>query len=125
MILLMNKAKVYRNIICLEARSRDGGKWWYQGGNLAYTPIHAKEIIQVSFGRIKDTGREVLTTAIDLGGEPQLVAINFVRSDMAALVAYGHLPKDYPVKPVKYTPYPENQTLYKESDSRSKPHFYA
>ncbi len=119
----MNKAKVYRNIICLEAQSRDGGKWWYQGGSLAYTPIHAKELIQVSFGRIKDTGRQVLTTAIDLGGRPQLVAINFARSDMAALVAYGHLPKDYPVEPVTYSPYPENQNLYKE-DKNSKPSNY-
>ncbi len=119
----MNKAKVYKNIICLEVASKDGPKWWYQGGNLAYTPIHVKELIQVSSGRIKKTGREVLTTAIDIGGQPQLVAINFARSDVAALVAYGHLPKDYPLTAIAYEPYPKNQSLYKE-DGSSKPSYY-
>lgn len=108
----MNKVSIYPDIICLEVSSTTGAKWWYQGGNLAYTPIHVKELKQVSFGRIRQTGRQVLTTAIDMGGQPQLVAINIPRSDLAALIKYGHLPKDYPVEPVTYSPYPEGQNLY-------------
>ncbi|MFT7432431.1 MAG: hypothetical protein ACI9TY_000043 [Alphaproteobacteria bacterium] len=105
----MTKAKVYKGVACLEVASADGGKWWYQGAKLAYTPILIKEIRALRTGRLEGTGREVLTTALIFGGKEHLVVINLPRTDIVELKARGLWPRDLHAvhETTEYTTWPE------------------
>tara|TARA_R110000868_G_scaffold218576_2_gene469125 strand:+ start:58173 stop:58526 length:354 start_codon:yes stop_codon:yes gene_type:complete len=105
----MTKSKVYKGVACLEIPSPDGGKWWYQVGKLAYTPVLIKEIRAIRTGRLEGTGREVLATALMVGGKEHLVVINLPRTDIVELKARGLWPKDMeaPHHETNYAPWPE------------------
>lgn len=105
----MTKSKVYKGVACLEIASPDGGKWWYQVGKLVYTPILIKEIKALRTGRLEGTGREVLTTAMQVGGKEHIVVINLPRTDIVELKARGMWPHDLeaPHEITSYTKLPE------------------
>jgi hypothetical protein len=89
--------KIYKDIICLEVKSANGPKWWYQGYNMSYSPFPVKALKQVAQGVLKQGNRKVLTTAIDIGGTAHIVAINTQRSDVWALIKYKLVPSDTPL----------------------------
>lgn len=105
----MTKAKVYKGVACLEMSSKDGGKWWYQGGSLAYTPILIREIQVVRTGTLKSGGREVIAVPLQMGGNEHLVVLNLPRTDIVELKARGLWPEgfDTPHETTDYTPWPE------------------
>lgn len=79
------KFKIYKNILCLETPSDDGGKWWYQSGTLAYTALPVYEVQHYRIGQLQGSSRYVLAVAYN--GE--WVAVNLPRSDVPALKAAG------------------------------------
>ena len=104
----MTKAKVYKGVACLEITSPDGGKWWYQGGTLAYTPVLIREIKALRTGKLENSGREVLATALSFSGKEHLVVINLPRTDIVDLKARGLWPKGMkaPHEKTDYTRWP-------------------
>jgi hypothetical protein len=103
------QTKIYKDIICLEVVSANGPKWWYQGYNMSYSPFPVKMLRQVAKGRLKQGGRVVYTTAIDVAGTPRVVAINMQRSDVWALIKRGLVTADTPLPRTepKYSDHPE------------------
>ncbi|MEC8067156.1 MAG: hypothetical protein VXY83_05665 [Pseudomonadota bacterium] len=106
---MTTKAKVYKGVACLEMPSRDGGKWWYQGGSLAYTPILIREIRVLKTGTLKGQGREVMVVPLKVGNQEHLVVLNLPRTDIVELKARGLWPEDFvaPHLTTNYTPWPE------------------
>lgn len=105
----MTQAKVYKGVACLEIASRDGGKWWYQGGSLAYTPVLIKEIKAMRTGYIKGKHKEVLVVPLQMGNSEHLVVVNLPRTDIVELKAHGLWPRDLhaPHETTNYEPWPE------------------
>lgn len=105
----MTKAKVYKGVACLEMASKDGGKWWYQGGSLAYTPVLIREIRAIRTGILKGQAREVMVTPLLISGQEHLVVINLPRTDIVELKARGLWPDDFhaPHEKTDYTPWPD------------------
>lgn len=102
------KVKIYQGVVCLEIASAGGGRWWYQGGGLAYTPFLASQVRHIQVGVVAGSGRQVVAVKIKKGRVSQLVAVNLVRSDVPALVALGVWPSGVAVPfaaPV-YSPWP-------------------
>jgi hypothetical protein len=112
----MTKAKVYKGVACLEMRSPDGGKWWYQGGSLAYTAVLIREIRAIRTGTLKGQGREILATPLMMNGKEHLVVLNLPRTDIVELKARGLWPEGFhaPHEITDYTDWPE----YTEGDSQ-------
>lgn len=110
------KAKVYKNIACLEICSSYGPKWWYQGGSLAYTPVLIDEIHAVRCGILKGNRKEVLVVGVTLHGKEHLVALNLPRTDIVGLKARGLFPEHLhaPHTTTHYTPWPQ--------ETKSSPH---
>lgn len=104
----MTVSKVYKGVACLEMMSQDGGKWWYQGGSLAYTPVLIKQLNVIQVAVIKGTGREVLAAPLKMGNSEHLVVLNLPRTDIVELKARGLWPKDFkaPHQTTDYTPWP-------------------
>jgi len=104
----VNKVKIYKGVVCLEIPSAYGGKWWYQGGTLAYTPVLAEEVYAMRHGTLRDSRRDVLVVAIKIGGEEKLVAINLPRTDIDALKRRGLWPNamEKPYKSIHYSEWP-------------------
>lgn len=100
---------IYKNVICLEVYSKNGAKWWYQGGSLAYTPILISDIKQIAIGKIKGTNRTVYTTAIDFNGVAKMVAINMQRSDVWTMINKKLIPATttLPRSQANYSQHPE------------------
>jgi len=86
------QTKIYKDVVCLEVASSNGPKWWYQGYSMSYSPFPIKALKQVAQGTIKQGNRKVMTTAIDIGGTPHVVAINMQRSDVWAMIRRGLVP---------------------------------
>ena len=105
-----NKVKIYEGVVCLEVYSPDGGKWWYAGGSLAFTPVLAPEIYHVRYGQIEGTRREVLAVAMKIDGKENLIAVNIPRSDIAALKKRRLWPEglEEPYTKINYSPWPEH-----------------
>lgn len=105
----MTKAKVYKGVACLEIPSKDGGKWWYQGGTLSYTPVLIREIRAIRTGHIKGSNKEVLVVPLQMGHAEHLVVVNLPRTDIVELKARGIWPKDMhaPHEKTDYEPWPE------------------
>lgn len=105
----MTNAKVYKGVACLEMRSPDGGKWWYQGASLAYTPVLIREIRAIRTGVLKGKGREVMATPLMMNGKEHLVVLNLPRTDIVELKARGLWPEDFnaPHEKDDYTSWPE------------------
>lgn len=104
------KTKIYRDIICIEAPSRTGGKWWYQVGELAYSPMHVNSVRGVKYGTLTTNRKPIAVVHAVIDGRLQMVAINTMRTDVPALVRRGMWPQELPVpfeNPV-YTAHPEN-----------------
>lgn len=106
---MTTKAKVYKGVACLEMFSPDGGKWWYAGGSLAYTPVLISEITALQYGVVQGSGREVLAAPLKMNGREHLVALNLPRTDIITLKARGLWPKSLkaPHETTDYTPWPE------------------
>lgn len=100
--------KVYKDIICLEIHTPHGGKWWWQSGNLAYTPCHISLVREVQSTATTHKGK-VLAVPVRINGRTVLVAVNVPRSDMAALEHYGRIEKGSVryTPPASYTPWPD------------------
>jgi len=100
--------KVYKDIICLEVPTPHGPKWWWQSGNLAYTPCHISLIQEVKQATVSNKGN-MLTVPVRIDGRTVLVAINVARSDIAALENYNRIPRGSVryTPPQQYTPWPE------------------
>ena len=104
----MSKMKIYKGVACLEATSPHGGRWWYQPGKLAYTPIRIDDIRRVVAGRVGL--KRVLAVPVEWGGQRTMVAINLPRTDVWTLRERGLLPASYKLpdaRPV-YTPWPQD-----------------
>src|SRR5690606_14999398 len=59
--------KVYKDIICLEVPTPHGPKWWWQSGNLAYTPCHISLIQEVKQATVSNKGN-MLTVPVRIDG---------------------------------------------------------
>lgn len=103
------KVKVYKDIICLETYTPEGVGWWYAGGNLAFTPVHIRDIPQVKYVTLQGTRRPVLVVVLPKQG---MVAINLPRSDTNALQACGlwHPSIQPPYANITYSPTPDKRT---------------
>lgn len=106
------KLKVYPNIVCLEMYSPEGSGWWYSGGNLAFTPIHVKDIRKVRYVILEGTRKPLLVVILNIHGQERMSAINLVRSDTNALKERGlwHPNVKAPYSEIVYTPVPERKT---------------
>jgi hypothetical protein len=104
------KFRIYKGVVCLEAPSTEGRKWWDQGYGLGYTPYPIDRIYRMRHGFAREGGREIL--AVDVEG--QWVALNPPRSDVPTLVECNLWPQTMP-RPFEevqaYTPWPENCDL--------------
>jgi hypothetical protein len=107
---MTTKAKVYKDIICLEVASPEGPRWWFQTPALAYTPYHVDRIRRLVWGTLSGSARQVLAVPVQQGGKEVLVAINLPRSDIAALKRKGLVPEGYqlPTRTDTYTPWPDH-----------------
>ncbi|MBI1363246.1 MAG: hypothetical protein GC134_04620 [Proteobacteria bacterium] len=107
---MTTKAKVYKDIICLEVASPEGGKWWFQTPSLSYTPYHVDRIQRLVWGKMTGSSREVLAVPVQKGAQEVLVAVNLPRSDLAALKRRKLIPAGYPVpdRENAYTPWPDH-----------------
>ena len=105
----MTKAKVYKDVVCLEMPSNDGAKWWYHGASLCYTPVLIHEIKRIQYGVISGTHKEVLAVPLRLGGQEHLVAINLPRTDIVGLMQARLWNPHFPVphQTTNYTPWPD------------------
>jgi len=105
---MTTKAKVYKDIICLEVYSPEGARWWLQTPTLSYTPYHVDRIVRMASGVIRGSSRPVLAVQVRQGGEDVLVAVNIARSDIAALKRKRLVPASYtlPERVDTYTPWP-------------------
>jgi hypothetical protein len=92
-----SQAPIYKNIVCLEIPSANGPKWWYQGASLAYSPIPVNAIKQIALGTLRKSNKKVFSTAIDVAGEPKIVAINMQRSDVWAMVKHKLIAPNTPL----------------------------
>ena len=99
------KFRIYKDIICLETDSPEGGRYWDLGRGLVFRSYHVSQITRVRHGILSGTSREVLAAHV----EGQWVAINLPRSDIPSLQERGLMPSDMllPYDEVeKYTPRP-------------------
>jgi hypothetical protein len=103
------QTKIYKDVVCLEVTSSNGPKWWYQGYNMSYSPFPVSALKQVAQGTLRNSGRKVFTTAIDVAGTPSVVAINMQRSDVWAMIRRGLVPSNTPLPRTNpdYTQAPE------------------
>lgn len=103
------QTKIYKDIVCLEVISANGPKWWYQGYSMSYSPFPVNALRQVAKGKLRQTGREIFTTAIDIAGTPRIVAINMQRSDVWAMIKRGLIPTNTALPRINpnYSPHPE------------------
>lgn len=105
----MAQQKIYKGVACLEATSPEGDRWWYQPGELAYSPVRIDDIKRVVAGRIGL--RRVLAVPVQWGSRRTLVALNLPRTDLWTLKERGLLPESYKLpseeKPA-YTEWPED-----------------
>ena len=103
----MSKLKIYQGVLCLEAPSPNGERWWYQPGKLAYSPVKISEIRRLQSGTIGV--KKVLVVPVQVGSHQTLVAVNLPRSDLWTLKAMGMLPLWINIsdEPPEYTPWPE------------------
>lgn len=113
---MTTKAKVYKGVACLEMFSPDGGKWWYAGGSLAYTPVLISDIYALRSGVLQGSNKEILAAPIRMNGKEHLVAINLPRTDIVELKARGLWPPhlNAPHQTTSYTPWP----AYTNNDKR-------
>jgi hypothetical protein len=107
---MSTKAKVYKDIVCLEVASPDGGKWWFQTQALAYTPYHVDRVTRLVAGTLTGSSRSVLAVQIKQEGHDILVAINIPRTDVVALKRKKLVPSSYPLpdRVDVYTPWPDH-----------------
>lgn len=103
----MSKLKIYKGVVCLEAPSAYGERWWYQPGKLAYTPVKITDIKRLQAGTIGL--KKVLVVPVQIGNQHTMVAINLPRSDLWTLQALGMLPSwvKLPDEAPQYTPWPD------------------
>ena len=103
----MSKLKIYQGVLCLEAPSPNGHRWWYQPGKLAYTPVKIKDIRRLQSGTIGL--KKVLVVPVQMGSQQTMVAVNLPRSDLWTLQALGMLPSwiTLPETPPAYAEWPE------------------
>lgn len=103
----MSKLKIYQGVLCLEAPSPHGHRWWYQPGKLAYTPVRIKDVRRLQSGTIGL--KKVLVVPVQVGAQQTMVAVNLPRSDLWTLQTLGMLPRWIPLaeEPPDYTPWPD------------------
>lgn len=106
---MTTKAKVYKGVACLEINSPDGGKWWYQGGTLAYTPVLISEMSKLRYAVVQGSRKEVLAAPLRIGNQEHLVVLNLPRTDIIELQARGLWPSGLqaPHQTTQYAPWPE------------------
>ncbi|MCP5405162.1 MAG: hypothetical protein H6922_02935 [Pseudomonadaceae bacterium] len=103
--------KIYQGILCLELRTPHGRHWWAQGYGLGFSPLPLAAVQGVRAGKLEGSGKRVLAVRTEVDGHMSWVAVNALRSDVAALVAQGWWPEGWALPydlPPPYTPPPQD-----------------
>ncbi|MEC9291020.1 MAG: hypothetical protein VX730_01315 [Pseudomonadota bacterium] len=100
-----NKAKIYKGLICLEADSRVGPKFWYQTPNVSFTPFPISALQGLGMGVLHGSGRKVVTAQLS----DHRIVVNLARSDCLSLQVKGLWHSEFPA-----LPFSVNKTVYTE-----------
>lgn len=119
MPLILNKLPIYKGVICVEAPSANGARWWYAGGQLSFSPALVAEVSQMRMGRVKALHQDRLIARFP--GHAVWFAVNLARSDVATLQKRSIWSARFPVPPfdaIEYSVWPVfTQNLPKHASS--------
>lgn len=107
MTLRINKLPIYKGVACVEVASAHGGRWWYAGGGLSYSPLLVSDIQSIKQVRIISMGED--RVVVRVATRVEQLAVNLARSDIAAFMAKGWWSAQYlqpPFDAIEYTPWP-------------------
>ncbi len=105
----LNKLPIYKGVLCVEAPSANGARWWYAGGGLHYSPVLVDELSQLKMGRVQAIRQNRVIARFP--GHDVWFAVNLARSDVAALQARSIWSPQYPLPPfdaIEYSDWPQH-----------------